>query len=102
LCGVVVRPLAEFSARFPEEMPSRVTLTLTDGRILSHTLSDYPGFRTRPQSWDDAVSKFTTLAEPHASQTARAHIVAAVHHLDDITVGELTSALRHLKTPTRR
>jgi 2-methylcitrate dehydratase len=102
LCRVVVQPVAEFSARFPEEMPSRVTVTLTDARILTCTLADYPGFRTRPQSWDDAVSKFTALAEPHASQRVRADIIAAVHHLDRITVGELTGALAHLKTPTRR
>jgi len=102
LCSVVVRPLAEFSARFPEEMPSRVTVTLRDGRILTRTLADYPGFRTRPQSWDDAISKFTVLAEPHASQSVRADIVAAVHHLDQIGVGELTSSLGHLKVPARR
>jgi 2-methylcitrate dehydratase len=102
LCRVVVRPLAEFSARFPEEMPSRVTVTLTDGRILTRTLSDYPGFRTRPQSWDDAVSKFTALAEPHAAQSVRTDIVAAVCDLDQITVAELTRSLSHLKVPARR
>jgi 2-methylcitrate dehydratase len=99
LCRVVVRPLAEFSARFPEEMPTRVTVTLTDGRILTRTLADYPGFRTRPHSWDDAVSKFTALAEPHASQSVRADIVAAISVLDQITVAELTRPLGHLKVP---
>lgn len=102
LCRVVVRPLAEFSARFPDEMPARVTVTLTDGRILSRTLSDYPGFRTRPQSWEDAVSKFTALAEPHASQSVRADIVAAVQDLDQIMVAKLTRSLSHLTVPTRR
>jgi 2-methylcitrate dehydratase len=79
-----------------------VTVTLTDGRILSRTLSDYPGFRTRPQSWEDAVSKFTALAEPHASQSVRADIVAAVQDLDEIMVAKLTRSLSHLKVPTRR
>jgi 2-methylcitrate dehydratase len=102
LCRVSVRPLAEFSARFPEEMPSRVTVTLTDGRILTRTLSDYPGFRTRRQSWEDAVAKFTALAEPHASHNVRADIVAAVRDLDRITVAELTRSLSHLKAPAPR
>jgi len=102
LCRVAVRPLAEYSARFPEEMPSRVTVTLTDGRIVTRTLSDYPGFRSRPQSWEDAVSKFTALAAPYAPQNVRADIVAAVHELDRITVRELTHSLSHLKAPTRR
>jgi 2-methylcitrate dehydratase len=102
LCHVVVRPLAEFSARFPEEMPSRVTVTLTDGRILTCTLADYPGFRTRPQSWNDAVAKFTALAAPHTPQNVRTDIVTAVHELDGITVEELTSVLAYLKVPARR
>jgi 2-methylcitrate dehydratase len=102
LCRVVVRPLAEYSSRFPEEMPSRVTVTLSDGRILARALADYPGFRTRPQTWEDAVSKFTTLAGPRTTDPARADIVAAVRDLDHITVSELTRLLRCLVAPTRR
>ena len=99
LCRVVVRPLAEFSARFPEEMPSRVTVMLTDGRVVTRAVSDYPGFRTRPQSWEDAESKFTALAESHCSHGVRADIVAAVRELDHITVAELADSLRYLKVP---
>ena len=102
LCRVSVRGLAEFSARFPEEMPARVTVTLTDGRILTRTVFDYPGFRTRPLSWEDAVAKFTALAEPHASHSVRADIVAAIHDLEQITVAELTRSLSQLKVSTRR
>jgi 2-methylcitrate dehydratase len=83
-------------------MPSRVTVTLTDGRILTCTLADYPGFRTRPQSWNDAVAKFTALAAPHTPQNVRTDIVTAVHELDGITVEELTSVLAYLKVPARR
>ena len=101
LCRVVVRPLAEYSARFPEEMPSRVTLTLTDGRVVTRALSDYPGFRTQPQSWEDAVSKFAALTAPRISQSAREHIVAAVHDLDGIRVGELTRLLGQVTLPPR-
>src|SRR5207244_2506571 len=35
LCRVMVRPRGDYSARFPEAMPSRVTVTLTDGRIFT-------------------------------------------------------------------
>jgi 2-methylcitrate dehydratase len=99
LCRVIVRPLPEFSARFPDEMPSRVTVTLTDGRTLTRTCTDYPGFVTRPQSWEDAVSKFSALVEAHASQSVGDDIVAAVRDLDQITVAELTHPLRHLNAP---
>ena len=91
LCRVIVRPLAEFSARFPEEMPSRVTVTLTDGRILTRTLSDYPGFRTRPQSWNDAVAKFTALAAHDSAECAHRHREQRCTSSMHITVAELTT-----------
>ena len=100
LCRVVVRPLADYSARFPDEMPSRVTVTLTDGRVLARALSDYPGFHTRPQTWEGAVSKFTALAAPRVADTVLTDIVGAVCALDHITVAELTRLLRDLGTPT--
>ena len=93
LCRVVVRSNAEYSARFPEEMPSRVTVTLTDGRVLTLALSDYPGFRTRPQTWEAAVAKFTTLAASHVADTVLAEIASAVGELEHITVAELTRLL---------
>jgi 2-methylcitrate dehydratase len=100
LCKVVVRPLPEYSARFPAEMPSRVTVTLTDGRTVARALADYPGFRTRPASWDDAVSKFTVLASPYASQSARTQLVDAVRDIEHIQVAELTRLLGELRTPS--
>ena len=93
LCRVIVRPRPEYSARFPEEMPSRVTVTLTDGRVLTLALSDYPGFRTRPQTWDAAVAKFTTLAGSHVADTVLEEIASAVRELEHITVAELTRLL---------
>jgi 2-methylcitrate dehydratase len=93
LCRVVVRPRAAYSARFPEEMPSRVTVTLTDGRVLTLALSDYPGFRTRPQTWEAAVAKFTTLAGSPMADTVLAEIASAVRELEHITVAELTRLL---------
>jgi len=83
-------------------MPSRVTVTLTDGRAFTRALADYPGFRTRPQTWEDAVAKFTMLAEQRTTDSARADIVAAVRDLDHISVVELTHLLRCLVRPTRR
>ena len=101
LCRVIVRPRGEYTARFPEAMPSRVTVTLTDGRIFTLALSDYPGFGTRPQTWEDAVEKFTTLAASDVAETVLAEIVSAVHDLEHITVAELTRLLGHLAAPAQ-
>jgi 2-methylcitrate dehydratase len=93
LCRVVVRPRAEYSARFPEEMPSRVTVTLTDRRVLTLALSDYPGFRTRPQTWEATFAKFSTLGASHTTEIVLAEIASAVHELEHITVADLTRLL---------
>ena len=90
LCRVVVRPLTDYSERFPEAMPARVTLTLKDGRILTRECFDYPGFRSKPQAWEDAVAKFETLAAPHLSASVLATIASAVRELEHITTTELT------------
>jgi 2-methylcitrate dehydratase len=102
LCRVVVRPLATYSARFPAEMPARVTVTLRDGRVVARELADYPGFRTRPQTWEDAIAKFTTLARPYIATRLLTEIPAAVQALDHIPVTELTRLLRHVAAGTRR
>jgi len=101
LCRIVVRPLADYSHRFPKEMASRVTVTLTDGRILARALSDYPGFHTRPQTWDAALSKFTTLTETRIPEPVRSDIAGAIGDLDHISVAEFTRVLRNTGMPTR-
>jgi 2-methylcitrate dehydratase len=100
LCRVAVRPIAEYSRRFPREMPSRVTVTLSDGRVLTRALSDYPGFWTRPQTWDEAVAKFTMLAEPRVAAHMVGEIANAIRETEHITVAELTQSLRNLRPPS--
>ena len=102
LCRVVVRPLAEYSARFPEELPSAVTVTLRDGRVFTRALADYPGFHTLPATWNDAVAKFTALAGPCTGDAVLSEITAAVRELDQISVAELTRLLGALAPPARR
>jgi 2-methylcitrate dehydratase len=101
LCRVIVRPRADYTARFPETMPSRVTVTLTDGRIFTLALYDYPGFRTQPQTWEDAVAKFTTLGAWRAAGTVLIEIASAVHNLEHISVAELTRLLSYLRSPAQ-
>lgn len=96
LCRVVVRPRDAYTARFPEAMPARVTVTLSTGRIFTLSLSDYPGFHTRPQTWDGAVSKLANLGASHVDDTVLDHIANAVWDLDRISTTELTRALAHI------
>jgi 2-methylcitrate dehydratase len=90
---IEIVPDADFSARFPEEHACRVTVSLKDGRVLSREMSDYEGFHSRPMSWERAVGKFYSLAEPVRSRRHLDGIVQAVSGLENVTVRELTSRL---------
>jgi 2-methylcitrate dehydratase len=61
---VSIHPTDEFSKRFPDEMPCRLTITLQGGRVLSKEIYDYPGFGTQPMSWEMAFEKFERIASP--------------------------------------
>ena len=101
LSRVVVHPVADHSLLFPGEMPSTVSVSMKDGRVLKKFLSDYPGFRSRPQTWDDAVSKFYGLASPHASTEVIAEIASTVENIEDARVADLTRLLRDLGQPAK-
>jgi 2-methylcitrate dehydratase len=90
---VVVRPSEDYSRRFPDELPCRITVTLADGRTLVKERKDYEGFRTRPMRWESAVKKFERLSEPYTDQTLRRKIVEAVADLERIGVSGLTKLL---------
>lgn len=100
LCRVVVRPRGAYSARFPLAMPVRVTVTVSHGRVFTLSLSDYPGFRTRPQTWDGAVAKLATLAASGVDDAVLDDVVNAVRDLEHITVTELTQLLARSAAPS--
>jgi len=94
---IKVRPLAEFSQRFPAEMPCRITITLNDGQVLSKEKRDYEGFRTRPMQWETAVKKFEQLTQPHISASLQNEIEDSVQHLENIRIRDLTTLLEMVK-----
>ncbi|MGE5618798.1 MAG: MmgE/PrpD family protein [Sphingomonadaceae bacterium] len=96
---VSVRSSEEFSRRFPDEMPSRVTIRLKDGRSLSREKRDYEGFHTRPMSWETVVQKFEKLSQPYTDHTLRSAIVQAVLDLESTPVADLMRLLRRVRTP---
>lgn len=90
---VFVRPDAERSRRFPQEVPVKVTLLLRDGRVLEREKRDYEGSFTRPMSWERAREKFEALASPYAGAELCRRLSDAVRHLEDVPVAELTALL---------
>lgn len=91
-----IRPVDEFSRRFPRELPCRLTVQLKDGRTLSAERRDYEGFTTNPPRWETAVRKFQALSEPHTTAPVRERIIDAVENLEQIEIRQLTSLLREV------
>lgn len=94
---VRVRPVAEFSQRFPTEMPCRLTITLNNGQKYIKEKRDYEGFRTRPMKWDTALQKFEQLSGAYISDGQQQKIEAAVQNLEDIRIRDLTALLGSLE-----
>jgi 2-methylcitrate dehydratase len=94
---VFIKPSEDYSRRFPDEMPCRITLTLRDGRRVMREKRDYEGFRTRPMSWETAVGKFEKLVAPHTDRSLCQGIIDAVSHLESIQVSDLTELLEKVQ-----
>jgi 2-methylcitrate dehydratase len=95
---VLVRPDDRFTARYPGEFPSRVTVRLEGGKSYSHEVKDYPGFPTRPFTWKEIGAKFDKLAGNRADRGLRNDIKSAVASLESIQVKDLMKLLGRVKT----
>ncbi len=90
---VTIRPSENYSRRFPEEMPCRITIALRDGRRMTKEKQDYEGFRTRPMFWETAVKKFEQLVSRCKERSLCEEIVHAVSDLESVQVSDLTKLL---------
>ena len=94
---VKVRPVDEFSHRFPTEMPTRIQVKLKNGLTLTKEKRDYEGFQTRPMQWETVVKKFEQLSQGHLPGSLQKEIEEAVLHLESIQVRDLTALLEKVK-----
>jgi len=94
---VTVKRSSDYSRRFPDEMPCRITLTLRDGRRIAKEKHDYEGFRTRPMSWEKAVEKFEKLAAPYTERSLCQEIISAVSNIEAIQVSDLAKLLANVR-----
>jgi MmgE/PrpD C-terminal domain len=93
LTHVVVRPNDAYTARFPQEMPCFLHVSLRDGRVLVKEKCDYEGFPTHPMRWETVVQKFERLSAPYTDTALRREIVEAVERLEHLQVEELMRRL---------
>lgn len=95
---ISVKPVDEYSKRFPERMPVHLTVKLKDSRVLIIEKDDYEGFHTRPMPRERVVNKFATLSESFTDEVLRREIIDAVSSLDKISVKELIELLAKVST----
>lgn len=93
LARVDVVAAADLTADYPQRTATRVHVRTRDGREFTREESDYEGSPTRPLTWDRVVDKFNWLAEPCCDDALRTDMVAAVEHVDEIPISELTGLL---------
>ncbi len=101
LSKVHVRPVKEFSLKFPEAMPCEISVHLKNGKHLSRVMDDYEGFFTRPMNFENVREKFDRLVSQVVDKSLAARIAEAVANLESIRIRELTGLLEKVKIPTK-
>lgn len=96
---VSVRPSEAYSQRFPREMPCRITVSLSNNRVLVKEKHDYEGFHTHPMRWETVVQKFERLSRPYTDASLRLKIVDAVADMDSIQIAYLMRLLAKVQVP---
>lgn len=96
---ILVRPSEAYSRRFPNEMPCRITVSLSDERVLVKKKHDYEGFHTHPMRWETIVQKFERLSGPYTNASLRIKIVDAVADMDSIQIAYLVRLLSKVQVP---
>lgn len=87
---ISVRPREDYTRRFPDEMPCRLTVTMRDGRTFEIEKRDYEGFRTRPMPWAQVAEKFKRLSAEALTPSWQSEIIEQVAQMEKIRVRGLT------------
>jgi 2-methylcitrate dehydratase len=94
---VSVRPNQEFTQEYPKKMPAKITVRLSDGKIIEHEVQDFPGLASNPFTWEDEVEKFDRLVAGRADAALSSEIKLAVSSLENIQVRDLMKLLGQVK-----
>jgi 2-methylcitrate dehydratase len=97
LARVDIRPHDGFTARYPQELNARITMSLRDGRVLTKEQLGYEGGLATPMSWERAVEKFHWLSEAFADADLRDRIIDAVETLDRRPLASLMALLAQVR-----
>jgi 2-methylcitrate dehydratase len=91
---VAIRPNAGYSARFPDEMPARITIALRNGQVIEREVLNCEGSCGLPMDRNAAYRKFEILSAPATSDAQRKAIAEMVFDLENHPVVDLMTLLR--------
>jgi 2-methylcitrate dehydratase len=94
---VSARPNAAYTARYPQQMPAKITVRLKDGTTFSHEVQDYPGMPSHPFTWDDVTGKFDRLVAGRVDTDLATQIKDAVRSVENIQVKDLMTLLARVR-----
>lgn len=94
---VKISSAPDLTARYPEESPVRIKITMKEGAAYTKEKSSYEGFPATPMSWEGVRAKFDALCGPHTSAGLREEIAGAVSRLEDISIRELGGLLGQVR-----
>jgi 2-methylcitrate dehydratase len=93
LSRVEVRPDDAFTAKYPHELNTRITIKTKSGRVFDREQMGFEGGLGNPLSWERAVEKFNWLSEPFADDALRNNIIEAVMKIDERPIADLMGLL---------
>jgi 2-methylcitrate dehydratase len=79
---VVHEHLDPLTRQYPDAMPVTAKITLRDGTKFECRQHDFPGFFTRPQSWEEVEAKFARLTHGLLDAPDAARVVDVVRNLE--------------------
>ncbi len=97
---VTVKPVDDFTKRYPSHMPARMTVHLTNGGTVSSEVQDFVGMPVNPMPWDGEVDKFGQLVAGRIPDSLRDDMVSAVKAIDSTSVQDLWRLLADVPTPS--
>jgi len=93
LARVTARPNAAFTDAYPQRMPAKITIRLTDGTTFSREVQDFPGMPSDPFTWDEVTGKFDQLVAGRIDSDLATQIKEAVRSVEHIQVTDLMTLL---------
>jgi len=85
-----------YTAPYPEKMRSKVEIIFNDGHKISSEMDDYPGFNTRPLSWEQVTAKFRKLTADSISEHHKDQVIATVRELENKNMQELLQLVNNI------